>query len=186
MTLALRSPRRWSVADYLSFEETASERHEFIDGVIYAMVGGSDRHNLITGNLFLALGNHLPDRCQAFEHGMKLRVVLDRAECFYYPDVMVSCSEQDRARHWRERPLLIAEVLSDSTERNDRAEKFTAYKSIPELQEYVLIAQDVPQVEVFRRRNAWQLETFFMNDTITLESVALTIPVTQLYRRIAF
>lgn len=186
MTLALRSPRRWSVADYLAFEETASERHEFIDGVIYAMVGGSDRHNLIAGNLFIALGNHLPDSCQAFEQGMKLRFVIDQAESFYYPDVMVSCSEKDRARHWRERPLLIAEVLSDSTERNDRTEKFNAYKTIPELQEYVLIAQDVPQVEVFRRRNAWQLETYFMNDTITLESVGLTLAVSQLYRRIQF
>ena len=186
MTIALRSPRRWSVADYLAFEEHANERHEFIDGVIYAMVGGSDRHNLVTGNLFATLHNHLPDHCQAFEHGMKLRVGIDHAECFYYPDVMVSCSEADRARHWRERPLLIAEVLSDSTERNDRAEKFTAYKSIPELQEFVLIAQDVPQVEVFRRRNAWQLETYFMPDIITLESVALTLPVTQLYRRVTF
>lgn len=186
MTSAVRSPKRWSAADYLAYEETAAERHEFIDGVIFAMVGGSDRHNLITGNLFLALGNHLPDKCQAFEHGMKLRVVLDRAECFYYPDVMVSCSEQDRARNWRERPLLIAEVLSDSTERSDRAEKFSSYKTIPELQEYVLIAQDVPQVEVFRRRNAWQLETYFMGDTITLESVDLSLTLAQLYRRIQF
>ena len=117
---------------------------------------------------------------------MKLRVIVETAECFYYPDVMVSCSEKDRASHFREQPLLLAEVLSDSTERTDRFEKFAVYKTIAGLQEYVLLAQDVPQVEVFRRRNAWQLETFFMHDTITLESVELTLPVAQLYRRVKF
>lgn len=186
MSLAVRSPTRRSVAEYLEFEERAGERHEFIDGIIYAMVGGTDRHNLIAGNLFLALGNHLPERCQVFEQGMKLRLVIDRAECFYYPDVMASCSELDRASLYREHPLLIAEVLSESSERADRTDKFTAYKTIGDLQEYVLIVQDVPQVEVFRRRNAWQPETFFMSDTITFESVELTLPVSQLYRRVRF
>ncbi len=186
MSVALRHPTRLTVDQYLAFEETASERHEFIDGVLYAMVGGSDAHNLIAGNLFVHLHNHLPDKCQVFEHGMKLRVMIDHAEHYYYPDVMVSCSETDRARHWRERPLLIAEVLSETTERNDRAEKFNAYRTIADLQEYVLIAQDVPQVEVFRRRNAWQLETLFMNDSLQLESVDLSLPVSRLYRRITF
>jgi Uma2 family endonuclease len=186
MSVALRSPKRWTVEDYLRFEETAVERHELVDGVIYAMVGGTDVHDLITGNLFLALGNHLPDRCQVFEHGMKLRVRVERSEDFFYPDVMVSCREEDRAKLYREQPVLLAEVLSQSTERADRTDKFMAYKTIAELQEYILIAQDVPQVEMFRRRNAWQVETFFMKDTIHLESVDLMIPVPQLYRRIKF
>ncbi len=186
MTGALRSPRRWSVAEYLEFEETATERHEFVDGVVYAMLGGSDRHNLITGNLFIALGNHLPDRCQVFEHAMKLRVSIEKSELFFYPDVLVTCSDRDSAQLFRERPILIAEVLSHSTERSDRTDKFAVYKGIAELQEYVLIAQDVPQIEIFRRRNAWRLETYFMDDTITLESVELTLPVVQLYRRVTF
>lgn len=186
MSQALRSPTRWTPAEYLRFEGSSSERHEFVDGVLYAMVGGTDRHNLIAGNLFIALGNHLPERCQAFEQSMKLRVMVDRAEYYYYPDVMVSCSDTDRAPLFRENPILLAEVISESSERSDRTDKFIVYRSIPELQEYVLIAQDVPQVEVFRRRNAWQVETFFMNDTITLESVQLTLPVTQLFRRVSF
>jgi Uma2 family endonuclease len=90
MSVALRSPKRWSIAEYLAFEETASERHEFIDGVLYAMVGGTDRHNLICGNLFAALHNHLPDRCQVFEQTMKLRVDVQKAERFYYKDILVS------------------------------------------------------------------------------------------------
>ena len=186
MTVALRHPERWSAAEYLGFEETASERHEYIDGIIYAMVGGTDAHNLVTGNLFALLHNHLPDRCQVFEQGMKLRVGMEATERFFYPDVMVSCSDLDRAKLYRERPLLIAEVLSESTERADRADKFDICKKIPELQEYIVIAQDVPQVEIFRRGNAWRVETYFLDDTITLQSVDLTLPVAQLYRRVKF
>lgn len=186
MSHALRSPTRWTAAEYLRFEDSSSERHEFVDGVLYAVVGGTDRHNLIAGNLFVALGNHLPERCQAFEQSMKLRVMVDRAEHYYYPDVMVSCSDTDRAPLFREKPILLVEVISESSERSDRTDKFIVYRSIAELQEYVLIAQDVPQVEIFRRRNAWQVETFFMNDTITLESVQLAMPVAQLFRRVSF
>jgi Uma2 family endonuclease len=186
MSLALRSPRRWSVEEYLAFEEASAERHEYIEGVLYAMVGGTDRHNLIAGNLFASLHAHLPDRCQVFEQAMKLRVVLDRSERFFYPDVLVSCSGTDTAPLYREAPLLLAEVLSESTERADRVDKPPVYQTIAELQEYVIIAQDVPQVEVFRRRSAWQVETFFMNDSINLESVALNLPVSQIYRRIKF
>lgn len=186
MSTALRHPSRFSIEDYLRFEETATERHEFVDGVLYAMVGGSDRHNLIAGNLFAALHAHLPDRCQAFEQGMKLRIDTERATAFYYPDVFVSCSPDDRAEFFREKPIFIAEVLSTTTERTDRGEKFEAYKSIPELQEYVLIAQDVPQVEVFCRQNAWRPEVLFREDVLRLDSVGLELPVTQLFRRITF
>jgi Uma2 family endonuclease len=186
MSQVVRRPKRVTPEEYLAFETSSELRHEYVDGVLYAMVGGTDRHNLIAGNLFLALGNHLPDRCQVFEQVMKLRVVNDRAERFFYPDIIVSCGENDRAELYREQPILLAEVLSPSTERADRTDKFSAYVTIDTLQEYVIIAQDVPQVEIFRRRNAWQLETSFATDTITLESVALTLPVSQIYRRITF
>jgi Uma2 family endonuclease len=183
---ALRKPRRVTPEEYLAFENESELRHEYVDGVLYAMVGGTDRHNLIAGNLFNALFNHLPDRCQVFEQTMRLRMLIERAQRFYYPDILVSCSELDRAELYREQPILLAEVLSPSTERADRTDKFSAYVTVDTLQEYVLVAQDVPQVEVFRRRNAWQVETFFATDTIALESVELTFPVSQIYRRIRF
>ena len=186
MSVALRNPSRVTTADYLRLEDAAVERHELIDGVLYAKAGGSDRHNLIAGNFFAQLHAHLPDRCQAFEHSMKLKVEVESAENFYYPDILVSCSPADRAALYREQPLLLAVVLSPSTERADRTDKFAVYRGIPSLQEYVLVAQDVPQVEVFRRRNAWRLETYFLEHTFTLESVALDVPVARLYRRVTF
>jgi Uma2 family endonuclease len=186
MSQALRTPKRWTAAEYLEFEASAVERHEFVDGIVYAMVGGTDRHNLISGDLFLALGNHFAPPCQVFEQAMKLRIVIQRAEHFYYPDSLVSCSEADRNPEYREQPILLAEVLSPTTERIDRQEKFEAYQKIPSLREYAIIAQDVPQVEIFRRGNAWRVETFFMNDKITLASVGLTIPVARLYQRVSF
>ena len=117
---------------------------------------------------------------------MKLRIETERDVSYFYPDIIVSCSSADRAKLYRKQPVLLAEVLSPSTERSDRSEKFAAYISIGSLQEYVIIAQDVPQVEIFRRRNAWQVETLFMADTLKLESIDLEFPVSQLYRRIAF
>jgi len=186
MSEAVRLPYRLTTAEYLAYEQDGKTRYEFVDGVLYAMVGGSDRHNLIALNLASALSSRLPDACQVFEQSMKLRIAAATSDDYYYPDLMVSCDETDRERLYRERPSILGEVLSPSSEREDRREKFAAYTALPSLREYVLIAQDVPQIELFRRENAWQLETFFINDTITFPSAELSLPVQQIYRRIAF
>ena len=89
-------------------------------------------------------------------------------------------------RLFRKEPVLLIEVLSPSTESLDRGGKFANYTGIPSLQEYVLVAQDVPQVEIMRRRNAWRPDFLFMGDTLVLDSVGLSIPVSAIYQTLAF
>jgi Uma2 family endonuclease len=175
-----------STREYLAREETSQVRHEFVNGVIYAMVGASQPHNLVAGNLFAAIHGHLPDRCTVFTSDMKLRIAVDRAEYFYYPDLMVCCGPIDPSLHYRDDPILLCEVLSQSTERTDRVEKFDAYRTIPALEEYVLIAQDAPRVEIFRRRTDWSRETFATGDTFRFECVDFSMGLEALYRRVKF
>ena len=175
-----------SPEDYLARERASAHRHEYVDGAIYAMAGANERHNLIAGNLFNALSNHLPDRCRSFMAEMKVRIRLERAEFFYYPDSLVRCGASDQSLDWCDNPLVLGEVLSPSTERVDRGEKFNAYIQIPTLQEYILIEQAMPRVELFRRANEWQREVLLAEDSLRLASVDFEIAVDALYRRVEF
>lgn len=186
MNIALRQPKRVTFDEYLVFDETSQARHELINGVIFAMSGASDRHNVVCGNLFLHIGGALIGKCQTFQGMMKLKVEHQTDGDGYYPDIMVSCAPTDRERYYRKEPVLLIEVLSPSTEALDRGGKFANYVQIPSLQEYVLVAQDVPQLEVMRRRNAWRPEFLFMDDTLVLESVGLSIPVATIYQTLTF
>lgn len=186
MSVAVRRPARVTFDEYLAFEEASEARHELINGALFAMSGGTDRHNLITGNLFLRIAGPLLGKCQTFQGQMKLRVNHAAGGDGYYPDIMVSCAPTDRERLYRQEPVLLIEVLSPSTERADRGDKLVNYLQIPSLQEYVLVAQDVPQVELMRRRQAWNPEFLFMPDTLVLESVGLTVPVTSIYQTLTF
>lgn len=175
-----------SPEDYLVRERASLVRNEYVDGAIYAMAGASDRHNRIAGNLFTALGLHLPDRCVPYMADMKVRIVLERAEHFYYPNSMVCCGPADQSLDWRDNPMLLGEVLSQSTERVDRIEKFNAYIQIPTLQDYILIEQSTPHVELFRRSNEWQREVLGAGDTLRLDCIEFEIAVDALYRRVEF
>lgn len=186
MGQALRNPRYFTVEEYLSHEQQVGERCEFVNGVIYSMVGGTDRHNLITGNVFFRLRGQLKQPCQVFQHGMKLRIATDIGEALFYPDVFVACEPTDRATHYRERPCVIVEVLSPSTESDDRQGKFQLYRSIPSLEHYILVAQDVPQVEVFARAKAWKPDILFRGDTIDVCGGKARLAVDDMYEGIAF
>ena len=143
--------------EYLHGEEESPIRHEYIAGLVYAMAGGSDRHNLIVGNLHAALRPVArAKRCQLFFSDVKLRLRMAGEEIFYYPDLMVVCDPHDREPLYREFPTIVIEVLSEATERIDRHEKFRNYTQLQSLQEYVLIAQAQMEVTVFRRANSWQ------------------------------
>lgn len=156
-------------------------KYEYVNGQVYAMAGASRAHNLVAGNFFLSLGIHLKgSRCQVFQSDMKVGIRSARENHFYYPDVQVSCiDEQDR--YFNTSPCLIVEVLSDSTARIDRYEKLIAYRLLPSLQEYVLCAQHTALVEIYRRRTEWEAEYFVMDQSFLLESVGLEIAVNDLY-----
>ena len=175
-----------SPEDYLLRERASVHRHEYVDGAIYAMAGGTDRHNVIAGNIYNLLSAHLPDKCMPYIFEMKVRIRLEHSESIYYPDSMVCCGPRDPSSDWRDNPLVLGEVLSPSTERVDRGEKLNAFIQIPTLQEYILIEQSTPRVELFRRSNKWQREVLLAGDTLRLASIDFAIAVDALYRRVEF
>jgi Uma2 family endonuclease len=169
-----------SIDEYLAGERSAEVRHEYVGGRVYAMVGVSDRHGLIAGNIHAALHPYARAAgCQLFIADMKVRLQIAGDDVFYYPDVLLACDPQDRETYYRTRPCLIVEVLSEATERIDRREKFLAYRTLDSLREYVLVSQDQRLVEVFRRESGWREELLTggvlrlgcLNMTLALETI---------------
>ena len=177
-----------SPEDYLAAEATSPIKHEYRDGDIYAMAGGTDAHNQIAGNLYALLRASLRGSgCRTYFADVKTRIEV--LNCYYYPDVMVTCDDLDLASSTVKRhPCLIVEVLSDSTEAFDRGDKFTDYRHLESLQEYVLISQTRQQVEVFRRNaeGLWVLHPFGAGDGVTLTSVDWQGAIAYLYEDVTF
>ncbi len=175
-----------SVEDYLTGEQLSEVRHEYNSGQVTAMAGASRNHGQVAGSLFNRLFSHLRGRpCDVFQADMKVRVLAHGRDVFYYPDIVVGCDPRDTDDFFLRFPKLIIEVLSPSTERLDRLEKFSLYRTIPTLEEYVLVAQDVAEVTVFRRRMDWQGEVFSgLDSEVTLESVELTVGLATIYEKV--
>lgn len=178
----LAHKRGISPAEYLEGEKITKVRHEYIDGEAYAMAGGTKAHNLISFNVARALHGHLRSTpCRVFIGDVKVHVAWDWRERFYYPDVVVGCEAGDSDPYVVEQPKLIIEVLSDSTERNDRSDKFYAYRRLPSLDEYVLVAQDTRRVEVYRRETGWDLELYEQEGEFSLRSLGLDLSIADVY-----
>lgn len=170
--------------DYLAGERDVDIRSEYVDGLIYAMAGASETHNTIASSFNALIETHLRDGCRVWQSDMKV-VIRNKGQKFsYYPDIMAACGDNTDDLYVRTNPILIVEVLSDSTERTDLKEKFDNYTSIPTLLEYVVVSQDVPLVRLFRRRTSWEREAYRAGETFRLESVELDVPVEHIYRRV--
>lgn len=172
--------------DYLAWEATQAERHEFVDGEVFAMAGAEDRHVTVTGNLYMALRQHLRGTpCRTFMADMKVQA--DAASSYFYPDVVVTCSAADAdSRQIKREPLLIIEVLSPGTEAYDRGAKFQRYRQMPSLAEYALVDIERRRVDVFRKQpdGLWVLHPFDAEMPVVLASVDLTIDAETLYAEI--
>ena len=181
----MRSPvNPITVEEYLDLEQDAEIRHEYVAGQIYGMAGASEAHNLVVGNIFALLRPHLRgSSCRGFVSDMKVKVKMQQADIFYYPDLLVTCDPNDNKKYFKTSPNLIVEVLSNSTETTDRREKRLNYQSLNSLQEYVLVSQDEIKVEVYRRdkNNNWTVETLAKNDNLELNSVGLTLTMADIY-----
>lgn len=141
-----------SEADYLAGELTAEIRHEFIGGEIYAMAGGNNRHNLIATNAVGILHSLLRgNSCRAYNSDTKVRVQMQDHTRYYYPDALVVCDQNPEDDSFQDQPVIVIEVLSDSTRRTDLGEKRDAYLTLPSLASYLIIEQDQPRVTVHRR-----------------------------------
>lgn len=172
-----------TLEEYLEFEEQSRIRHEYIAGEIFAMAGASKRHNRIAGRLYSALTNHLKGGpCEAYISDVKVKLRVNRDIHVYYPDVMVVCDRDPQEDRYAADAKLIVEVLSESTAGIDRHEKRVAYREIPALEEYVIVAQDAVEATVFRREGNWMpvvLDT--LDATIELRSIGLTLTLAQTY-----
>jgi len=175
-----------SIEEYLDGERDGLERHEYIGGVVYAMAGASENHNLISLNLAFALKAHLRGKpCRVNVADIKVRLEISKENVFYYPDVMVACDQRDADPYFKRFPQVLIEVLSPQTEQTDRREKFLSYIQIETLQEYVLVAQDRMEVTVFRRSNKWLPEvTQRADESLRLNSLAFALPLSGVYEAI--
>lgn len=132
-----------SVEDYLEMEKTATVRHEYVAGEVYAMTGASRRHNRIAGNVYRRLADAAAGGpCRVYMETVKLR-----KDIFYYPDVMVACGSEPENPYYEDAPCLVVEVVSPSTESTDRREKLAAYKRVPGLKAYLILEQERMRVE---------------------------------------
>ena len=176
--------KQQTYAEYLALEAQSEEKHEWCDGLIYAMAGGTLEHSRLSSAVGRELGIALRGRpCTVFDSDLRLRAeATGRAT---YADVVVVCGERrthPEDEHALTNPTLIVEVLSKSTEASDRGEKFSHYRRMPSLQEYVLVAQDEVRIEVYRREgDTWVLREYVAGATVELASIDITLPVDAVY-----
>ena len=171
------------VEDYLRGERVSEQKYEYVEGIAYAMAGASLRHNLITNNFSALLWVQLRGKpCFPLTSDMLVKTKTDR---FRYPDLMVVCNDDPSDDDYvREAPLLIVEVISESTRRKDKTEKRAEYLALPSLLEYVLIEQDIAAVTVYRRSDNWQPSYYYLGQELVLESIGVTVSVADLYERV--
>lgn len=176
----------FSAADFLDWEETQAEKHEFVAGEVFAMVGARQDHVIVSGNIFAGLKQRLRGTsCRPYVADLKLRV--EAANAFFYPDVMVSCHPGDLGnQQFISNPSLIVEVLSDSTAAYDRGGKFAAYRQLESLNEYLIIDIDARRVECFRRTadNDWLLHDYFGEVDCQLHSLSISLPLAEIFEDI--
>ena len=180
--IALEPAQIMTKAEYLEFEESASEKHEFVSGQVFAMTDFLESHVLIAVNLQAHLWNsNQAGNCQVFGSTMKLEI----GEAIYYSDVMIVCDKTDDDQIFVRNPCLIAEVSSERTEDIDRTEKLFAYRKLESLQAYILLSQDTMKAEIYRRDlNGWRYEVYESGDTIKLPCVNAEFKLDALYKNV--
>jgi len=187
------------VEEYLALERKSEERHEYLDGLIYAMAGESPEHGIICVNLAAQLHPQLRGNpCQVFSKDMKVRTGpiprsgLSRKGMFSYPDLLVVCGElefHDKHRDVLLNPTVIIEVLSPTTEAFDRGEKFWRYRTyLSSLTDYVMISQAMPMIDHYAHRSGeWVLSTVAdLEGTVPLASIDCSLRLADVYDRISF
>ena len=190
MTIA-QETRYYSPEEYLEFEVNSELRHEYIDGLIIPMTGGTPNHNKIAGNLYVAI--HFALKRQPYEvYYTDQRLWIPKRQIHTYPDVMVVQTPLVFAEGRNDtitNPVMIAEVLSKSTKGYDRDEKFAAYRTLASFQEYILIDQYTIHVEQYVKTDhrKWMfLDYEDINDTLNLTSIPGQISLADIYEKIDF
>jgi len=166
---------------YLESELYSDVKREYIDGYIFAMAGAKASHNRITMNFSTAMSVYLKGKpCQPYSSDMRVKV----GRNYFYPDVMVDCSNLSDDSTFTATPILIVEVLSKTTRRIDETTKRVAYTQLDSLLEYALVEQDFVQIEVVRKSTGWRPTHYYLGDSILFESIGLMVSVEEIYDRV--
>jgi Uma2 family endonuclease len=193
MGLVASQPKHWTVAEYLRMERDAVEKHEYRDGEVVAMAGGTPPHSLIILNVGGEIRSRLKGSpCRAYESN--LRVFVPRDVRYVYPDLSVICGPvqfdpKDDGRQTAMNPRVIVEVLSPTTEAYDRGEKFRRYLQIPSFEEYVLVSQVVPVIETYRRQadGTWNFRVYQGLEAVArIETLAIDLPLAEAFLGVEF
>jgi Uma2 family endonuclease len=187
---AERKPQAIPIADYLAGEELSGVKHEYLGGTVHAMAGASNQHNTISTNAVLSIGSQLRGKtCQPFNSDAKVRIEFPDHTRFYYPDAMVVCHPNPPSDHFQDLPVVVIEVLSDSTRRTDLGEKRDAYLTIQSLQVLLFVESDAAAVTVHRRQpdGGFAMEYHSgLESTIPLPEINASLPLAELYERVVF
>ena len=178
-----------SVDDYLAGELVSPVKHEYIAGVVYAMAGARNVHNVIATNVLGILHARLRGKdCRPYNSDTKIRVRMPTHERFYYPDVSVICQENDPNDSFQDAPAVIVEVLSRKTRRTDEGEKKDAYLTIPSLSVYLLVDQDMAAVIAHRRTEQGFVREVYAETkaVIPLPEVGTELPLAEIYEGVEF
>ncbi|NJL57384.1 Uma2 family endonuclease [bacterium] len=175
--------------EYFAWEEQQLEKHELIDGQVYAMginamAGGSKNHSLLAAKLIALLSNHLEgSNCDTATSDLRINIV--GTNDYTYPDASVTCDDRDKTTtQYITYPCLIVEVLSASTEAYDRGSKFRMYRHNPVLQDYLLVSSTSIEIDLYHKNDAgdWLIVNYQAGDTVELKSINLSFPIEQVYR----
>lgn len=178
-----------SVREYLEGERNAKRKHEYLEGFVYAMAGESNLHNRLATNATVLLGSQLRGRpCQVFNSDTKIRIQLAHGTRFYYPDASVVCQPNSKDDVFHDSPVVIIEVISESTLRTDEYEKREAYFSIESLCVYILVEQSAAIALVYRKSDSGFVRESFANldAVIPLPEIECELQLNELYENATF
>lgn len=184
MNIAKENFPQLTPEEYFAWEEKQLEKHELIDGQVYAMSGGSVNHSRIAVRFTTLIDTHL-DGSNCITGNSDLRINVVGTNNYTYPDVSVTCDERDKTTtQYISYPCLIVEVLSSSTEAYDRGGKFRMYRNNPVLQDYLLVSSTAIEMDLYHKNKAgdWLIINYKEGDTIELKSINLKFPIEQVYR----
>jgi Uma2 family endonuclease len=173
-----------TVDAYLASELISPVKHEYLGGVVYAMAGARNAHNLIASNTLVAIGARLRGhRCRPFNSDTKIRVRLPTQVRFYYPDVSVICRPNPQTDSFQDEPAVLFEIVSRGTRRIDEGEKKDAYLTIPSLAVYVLVEQETPALVAFRRTDGGFVREVYqgLGAVLPLGEIEAALPLAEIY-----
>ena len=180
-------------AEYYEMERTATEKHDYYQGEIFAMSGGTSNHSRIKTDMLVEIGLQLKGKqCQPYDSDQRLKILATGLRT--YPDTSIYCDEleydeEDEQKETATNPTVLIEVLSDSTEAYDRGLKAENYRQTETLQAYLLVSQNAPHVEMFERTDGddWRFtEVRGIDAEMTINSIEVTLKLAEIYRRVKF